>query len=165
MKHSIIGKIDKVAFPVFVVLLVIVSSIASSILWTHVILFIVQKSQTNQIYVGDPYQDNYTVVEISEDRKITMVVNNTNHVLYDVMRSGWSTYLMVHLDQNGLPTKRTEPVVSERPDIELFDSDFNLAHELIQSIPMFIIHIFYFIAIVPEILKSIVKDINAIRRL
>lgn len=72
---------------------------------------------------------------------------------------------MVHLDQNGLPTKRTEPVVSERPDIELFDSDFNLAHELIQSIPMFIIHIFCSIAIVPEILKSIVKDINALRRL
>ena len=150
MKHSIIGKIDKVAFPVFVVLFEIVLNIASSILWTHVILFIVQKSQ---IYVGDPYQDNYTVVEISEDRKITMVVNNTNHVLYDVMRSGWSTYLMVHLDQNGLPTKRTEPVVSERP------------HELIQSIPMFIIHIFCSIAIVPEILKSIVKDINALRRL
>lgn len=43
MKHSIIGKIDKVAFPVFVVLFEIVLNIASSILWTHVILFIVQK--------------------------------------------------------------------------------------------------------------------------
>lgn len=135
MQHS---KIGKISFAVFAVLLVIIALIATSILWTHTLLFAVKKYNT---YVGDPYKDNYTIVEIT-DKQITMVVNNTDYTLFDVMRdSKGSTYLLVHLDENGLPAKRIEPVVSERSDGELFGSDFNLAHELIQSIPMLIVEI------------------------
>ncbi len=151
MKHS---KISEIAFSVFLILFVIVALITSSIIWTHGILLVVQK---NQIHIGDPYpyQDNYTVVEITEDRKSAMVVNNTNHVLYDVMLdSSGSTYLMVHLDENGLPTKRTEPVIPETQDSELFDSGFDFAHELKQSIPLLIIQTIGLIVIIFSWLKD-----------
>lgn len=53
MQHS---KIGKISFAVFAVLLVIIALIATSILWTHTLLFAVKKHNT---YVGDPYKDNY----------------------------------------------------------------------------------------------------------
>lgn len=65
--------------------------------------------------------------------KNTMVVDNTNHVLYDVMRdSGENSYLTMHLDENGTPVKQTKSIVSERPHEEPFDflSDFDLKSEV-----------------------------------
>ena len=148
MKHS---KTGKIALTVFVITFVVVVLIASSVFWTHTILFVVKKSAT---YVGDPYQDKYTVVEIT-DRRVTMVADNTNHVLYDVVvTNGFDRYLMVHLDENGLPTKQTEPIIPERPNsIDFFDGDFDLVHELIQSIPMLIVEIFAIVLVIEDISK------------
>ena len=83
-------------------------------------------------HVGDLYKEKYTITEVI-DEKITMVADNTNHVLYDVMRDSWgSSYLMIHLDENGTPMKQIEPIVSERPQEEPLDflSDFDLKSEI-----------------------------------
>ena len=83
-------------------------------------------------YVGDLYEEKYTITEVI-DEKTTMVADNTNHVLYDVMHdSRGNSYLMMHLDENGTPMKQTEPVISTRPQEEPLDflSDFDLKSEI-----------------------------------
>ena len=80
--------------------------------------------------------------------------------MYDVLRdSSGDRYLAVHLDQNGLPVKQIEPVVSERPIVSTFE--FNILEELIQSQAMLylyeivlILSAFFVVPILNELLKD-----------
>lgn len=120
-------KMGKVALAVLIGLIFAAVAIFSAITWTHAFQGILKP----RYYVGDTYKDNYTITEVV-GRHITAVVDNSNHVLYDVLRdSSGDRYLAVHLDQNGLPVKQIEPVVSERPIVSTFE--FNILEELIQS--------------------------------
>ena len=120
-------KIGKVALVVVIGLIIAAAAIFSAIAWTHVF----QEIFSTQYYVGDTYRDNYTITEIV-DRHITAVVDNSNHILYDVLRdSSGDQYLAVHLDESGSPVKQMTPIVSERTIIDA--SDFDIIEELLQS--------------------------------
>lgn len=122
-----IVKIGKVALAVLIGLIIAAVAALSAIVWTHVF----QEIFKPQYYVGDTYKDNYTITEVV-GRHITAVVDNSNHVLYDVLRdSSGDRYLAVHLDQNGLPVKQMTPIISERPIVDT--SEFDILEELLQS--------------------------------
>lgn len=148
-------KMGKVALAVLIGLIFAAVSIFSAITWTHAFQGILKP----RYYVGDTYKDNYTITEVV-GRHITAVVDNSNHVLYDVLRdSSGDRYLAVHLDQNGLPVKQIEPVVSERPIVSTFE--FNILEELIQSQAMLylyeivlILSAFFVVPILNELLKD-----------
>lgn len=148
-------KIGKVALAVLIGLIFAAVAIFSAITWTHAFQGILKP----RYYVGDTYKDNYTITEVV-GRHITAVVDNSNHVLYDVLRdSSGDRYLAVHLDQNGLPVKQIEPVVSERPIVSTFE--FNILEELIQSQAMLylyeivlILSAFFVVPILNELLKD-----------
>lgn len=148
-------KIGRVALAVLIGLTLAAVVILSAIFWTYEFQGILKP----QYYVGDTYRDNYTITEIV-DRHVTAVVDNSNHVLYDVLRdSSGDRYLAVHLDQNGLPVKQIEPVVSERPIVSTFE--FNILEELIQSQAMLylyeivlILSAFFVVPILNELLKD-----------
>lgn len=148
-------KIGKVALAVLTGLIFAAVAIFSAITWTHAFQGILKP----RYYVGDTYKDNYTITEVV-GRHITAVVDNSNHVLYDVLRdSSGDRYLAVHLDQNGLPVKQIEPVVSERPIVSTFE--FNILEELIQSQAMLylyeivlILSAFFVVPILNELLKD-----------
>ena len=148
-------KMGKVALSVLIGLIFAAVAIFSAITWTHAFQGILKP----RYYVGDTYKDNYTITEVV-GRHITAVVDNSNHVLYDVLRdSSGDRYLAVHLDQNGLPVKQIEPVVSERPIVSTFE--FNILEELIQSQAMLylyeivlILSAFFVVPILNELLKD-----------
>lgn len=148
-------KMGKVALAVLIGLIFAAVAIFSAITWTHAFQGILKPRN----YVGDTYKDNYTITEVV-GRHITAVVDNSNHVLYDVLRdSSGDRYLAVHLDQNGLPVKQIEPVVSERPIVSTFE--FNILEELIQSQAMLylyeivlILSAFFVVPILNELLKD-----------
>ncbi len=148
-------KMGKVALAVLIGLIFAAVAIFSAITWTHAFQGILKP----RYYVGDTYKDNYTITEVV-GRHITAVVDNSNHVLYDVLRnSSGDRYLAVHLDQNGLPVKQIEPVVSERPIVSTFE--FNILEELIQSQAMLylyeivlILSAFFVVPILNELLKD-----------
>lgn len=148
-------KMGKVALAVLIGLIFAAVAIFSAITWTHAFQGILKP----RYYVGDTYKDNYTITEVV-GRHITAVVDNSNHVLYDVLRdSSEDRYLAVHLDQNGLPVKQIEPVVSERPIVSTFE--FNILEELIQSQAMLylyeivlILSAFFVVPILNELLKD-----------
>ena len=148
-------KMGKVALAVLIGLIFAAVAIFSAITWTHAFQGILKP----RYYVGDTYKDNYTFTEVV-GRLITAVVDNSNHVLYDVLRdSSGDRYLAVHLDQNGLPVKQIEPVVSERPIVSTFE--FNILEELIQSQAMLylyeivlILSAFFVVPILNELLKD-----------
>lgn len=148
-------KMGKVALAVLIGLIFAAVAIFSAITWTHAFQGILKP----RYYVGDTYKDNYTITEVV-GRHITAVVDNSNHVLYDVLRdSSGDRYLAVHLDQNGLPVKKIEPVVSERPIVSTFE--FNILEELIQSQAMLylyeivlILSAFFVVPILNELLKD-----------
>lgn len=148
-------KIGKVALAVLIGLILAAVAILSAIAWTHIFQGILKP----RYYVGDTYRDNYTITEIV-DRHVTAVVDNSNHVLYDVLRdSSGDRYLAVHLDQNGLPIIQVEPVVSERPIVDTFE--FNILEELIQSQAMLYLYeivlillLFFVVPILNELLKD-----------
>ena len=148
-------KMGKVALAVLIGLIFAAVAIFSAITWTHAFQGILKL----RYYVGDTYKDNYTITEVV-GRHITAVVDNSNHVLYDVLRdSSGDRYLAVHLDQNGLPVKQIEPVVSERPIVSTFE--FNILEELIQSQAMLylyeivlILSAFFVVPILNELLKD-----------
>ena len=120
-------KIGKVALAVLIGLILAAVVILSAIFWTYEFQGIFKP----QYYVGDTYRDNYTITEIV-DRHVTAVVDNSNHVLYDVLRdSSGDRYLAVHLDQNGLPVMQMTPIISERPIIDT--SEFDIIEELLKS--------------------------------
>lgn len=120
-------KMGKVALAVLIGLILAAVVILSAIFWTYEFQGILKP----QYYVGDTYRDNYTITEIV-DRHVTAVVDNSNHVLYDVLRdSSGDRYLAVHLDQNGLPVKQMTPIISERPIIDT--SEFDIIEELLKS--------------------------------
>ena len=120
-------KIGRVALAVLIGLILAAVVILSAIFWTYEFQGILKP----QYYVGDTYRDNYTITEIV-DRHVTAVVDNSNHVLYDVLRdSSGDRYLAVHLDQNGLPVKQMTPIISERPIIDT--SEFDIIEELLKS--------------------------------
>ena len=148
-------KMGKVALAVLIGLIFAAVAIFSAITWTHAFQGILKP----RYYVGDTYKDNYTITEVV-GRHITAVVDNSNHVLYDILRdSSGDRYLAVHLDQNGLPVKQIEPVVSERPIVSTFE--FNILEELIQSQAMLylyeivlILSAFFVVPILNELLKD-----------
>lgn len=148
-------KMGKVALAVLIGLIFAAVAIFSAITWTHAFQGILKP----RYYVSDTYKDNYTITEVV-GRHITAVVDNSNHVLYDVLRdSSGDRYLAVHLDQNGLPVKQIEPVVSERPIVSTFE--FNILEELIQSQAMLylyeivlILSAFFVVPILNELLKD-----------
>lgn len=148
-------KMGKVALAVLIGLIFAAVAIFSAITWTHAFQGILKP----RYYVGDTYKDNYTITEVV-GRHITAVVDNSNHVLYDVLRdSSGDRYLAVHLDQNGLPVKQIEPVVSERHIVSTFE--FNILEELIQSQAMLylyeivlILSAFFVVPILNELLKD-----------
>ena len=148
-------KMGKVALAVLIGLIFAAVAIFSAITWTHAFQGILKP----RYYVGDTYKDNYTITEVV-GRHISAVVDNSNHVLYDVLRdSSGDRYLAVHLDQNGLPVKQIEPVVSERPIVSTFE--FNILEELIQSQAMLylyeivlILSAFFVVPILNELLKD-----------
>ena len=148
-------KMGKVALAVLIGLIFAAVAIFSAITWTHAFQGILKP----RYYVGDTYKDNYTITEVV-GRHITAVVDNSNHVLYDVLRdSSGDRYLAVHLDQNGLPVKQIEPVVSERPIVSTFE--FNILEGLIQSQAMLylyeivlILSAFFVVPILNELLKD-----------
>lgn len=148
-------KMGKVALAVLIGLIFAAVAIFSAITWTHAFQGILKP----RYYVGDTYKDNYTITEVV-GRHITAVVDNSNHVLYDVLRdSSGDRYLAVHLDQSGLPVKQIEPVVSERPIVSTFE--FNILEELIQSQAMLylyeivlILSAFFVVPILNELLKD-----------
>lgn len=148
-------KMGKVALAVLIGLIFAAVAIFSAITWTHAFQGILKP----RYYVGDTYKDNYTITEVV-GRHITAVVDDSNHVLYDVLRdSSGDRYLAVHLDQNGLPVKQIEPVVSERPIVSTFE--FNILEELIQSQAMLylyeivlILSAFFVVPILNELLKD-----------
>ena len=148
-------KMGKVALAVLIGLIFAAVAIFSAITWTHAFQGILKP----RYYVGDTYKDNYTITEVV-GRHITAVVDNSNHVLYDVLRdSSGDRYLAVHLDQNGLPVKQIEPVASERPIVSTFE--FNILEELIQSQAMLylyeivlILSAFFVVPILNELLKD-----------
>lgn len=148
-------KMGKVALAVLIGLIFAAVAIFSAITWTHAFQGILKP----RYYVGDTYKDNYTITEVV-GRHITAVVDNSNHVLYDVLRdSSGDRYLAVHLDQNGLPVKQIEPVVSERPIVSTFE--FDILEELIQSQAMLylyeivlILSAFFVVPILNELLKD-----------
>ena len=148
-------KMGKVALADLIGLIFAAVAIFSAITWTHAFRGILKP----RYYVGDTYKDNYTITEVV-GRHITAVVDNSNHVLYDVLRdSSGDRYLAVHLDQNGLPVKQIEPVVSERPIVSTFE--FNILEELIQSQAMLylyeivlILSAFFVVPILNELLKD-----------
>ncbi len=120
-------KMGKVALAVLIGLIFAAVAIFSAITWTHAFQGILKP----RYYVGDTYKDNYTITEVV-GRHITAVVDNSNHVLYDVLRdSSGDRYLAVHLDQNGLPVKQMTPIISERPIIDT--SEFDIIEELLKS--------------------------------
>lgn len=148
-------KIGKVVLAVLIGLILAAAAVLSAIAWTH----ISQEIFKPQYYVGDTYKDNYTITEIV-GRRITAVVDNSNHVLYDVLRdSSGDRYLAVHLDQNGFPIIQVEPIVSERPIVSTFE--FNILEELIQSQAMLclqeivLILLLFFVA---PLLNELLKD-------
>lgn len=111
-------KIGKVALAVLIGFILAAVAILSAIFWTYEFQGILKP----QYYVGDTYRD----------RHVTAVVDNSNHVLYDVLRdSSGDRYLAVHLDQNGLPVKQMTPIISERPIIDT--SEFDIIEELLKS--------------------------------
>lgn len=148
-------KMGKVALAVLIGLIFAAVAIFSAITWTHAFQGILKP----RYYVGDTYKDNYTITEVV-GRHITAVVDNSNHVLYDVLRdSSGDRYLAVHLDQNGLPSIQVEPVVSERPIVST--SEFNILEELLQSQAMLylyeivlILSAFFVVPILNELLKD-----------
>ena len=73
-------KIGRVALAVLIGLTLAAVVILSAIFWTYEFQGILKP----QYYVGDTYRDNYTITEIV-DRHVTAVVDNSNHVLYDVL--------------------------------------------------------------------------------
>ena len=148
-------KIGKVALAVLIGLIFAAVAIFSAITWTHAFQGILKP----RYYVGDTYKDNYTITEVV-GRHITAVVDNSNHVLYDVLRdSSGDRYLAVHLDQNGLPIIQVEPVVSERPIVSTSESD--ILEELIQSQAMLYLYeivlillLFFVVPILNELLED-----------
>ena len=148
-------KIGKVALAVLIGLIFAAVAIFSAITWTHAFQGILKP----RYYVGDTYKDNYPITEVV-GRHITAVVDNSNHVLYDVLRdSSGDRYLAVHLDQNGLPIIQVEHVVSERPIVST--SEFNILEELLQSQAMLylyeivlILSAFFVVPILNELLKD-----------
>lgn len=124
---KILLKMGEVALAVLIGFIVAAAAIFSAIAWTYIF----QEIFSTQYCVGDSYRDNYTITEIV-DRHITAVVDNSNHILYDVLRdSSGDQYLAVHLDESGSPVKQMTPIVSERPIIDA--SDFDIIEELLQS--------------------------------
>lgn len=148
-------KMGKVALAVLIGLIFAAVAIFSAITWTHAFQGILKP----RYYVGDTYKDNYTITEVV-GRHITAVVDNSNHVLYDVLRdSSGDRYLAVHLDQNGLPVKQMTPIISERPIVST--SEFNILEELLQSQAMLylyeivlILSAFFVVPILNELLKD-----------
>lgn len=120
-------KIGKVALAVLIGIILAAAAIFSAIAWTHIFQGILEP----RYYVGDTYKDNYTITEIA-DRRPSKVVDNSNKVLYDVLRdSSGDRYLAVHLNESGSPVKQIAPIISERPIVDT--SEFNILEELIQS--------------------------------
>lgn len=120
-------KIGKVALAVLIGIILAAAAIFSAIAWTHIFQGILEP----RYYVGDTYKDNYTITEIA-GRRPSKVVDNSNKVLYDVLRdSSGDRYLAVHLNESGSPVKQIAPVISERPIVST--SEFNILEELIQS--------------------------------
>lgn len=120
-------KIGRVALAVLIGLILAAVAILSAIFWTYTFQGILKP----RYYVGDTYKDNYTITEIV-DRHITAVVDNSNHVLYDVLRdSSGDRYLAIHLDESGSPVKQIAPIISERPIVAT--SEFDIIEELLKS--------------------------------
>ena len=151
-------KIGKVALAVLIGLILAAVAILSAVVWTHIFQGILEP----RYYVGDTYKDNYTITEIV-DRHITTVVDNSNHVLYDVLRdSSGDRYLAVHLDESGSPIKQITPIVSERPIVNTFD--FDIIEELLISRVMLcfyevvlVLLLFFVVPILNELLKDEIR--------
>lgn len=146
--HKKISKIGQITLALLSGTILTAAAILSAIAWTHLI----QEMFKPKHYVGDTYEENYTVTEIV-GRHITAVVDNSNQILYDVMyTSGGSRYLAGHLNESGLPVKQTESISSERPTdpvefdfvTELDNSRFMLCcYEIILFIMLYIAHLAY----------------------
>lgn len=150
-----IVKIGKVALAVLIGLILAAVAILSAIFWTYTFQGILKP----RYYVGDTYKDNYTITEIV-DRHITAVVDNSNHVLYDVLRdSSGDRYLAVHLDESGSPVKQIAPIISERPIVAT--SEFDIIEELLKSRVMLcfyevvLVLLLFFVA---PLLNELLKD-------